>query len=262
MRQTDQPAELYEEPWNDTDEVQPDDSADGPEEAQLREAYTIAGEANKTLKEAREAVRRVRQAQGYFAPESNTGKGLTFQSQLGKGKGGGKGKSSGSKGKPGFSKSFGLCFICGMSGHGYQSCPDRFSKGSKGKGPKGSFGKGKPKGKIHFYDFHMNIFAAQWDETTSRERSPTWALLDTGATENAVGVDALHHMVEHGKFSYSVFMDDRPTFRFGDGLKDQAVSRVDLHDTSLGPISFYVLGCSGCKTPPLIGDGQCEARMF
>eukprot|EP00435_Cladocopium_sp_Y103_P013825 s669_g3.t1 len=251
--------EDYAEPWPEGDEVQPDETADGPEEAQLREAFTIAGEANKTLKDAREAVRRVRQARGYFAPESNTGKGLTFQSQLGKGKGGGKGKFSGSKGKSS-SKGFGPCFICGMSGHGYQSCPDRFSKGPKGKGQKGSFGKGKPKGKVHYYDVHMNIFAAQWDETSSHERSPTWALLDTGATENAVGVDTLGDMVKHGGFSYAVSMDDRPTFRFGNGLKDQAVSRVDLHDTSLGPISFYVLGGSGCKTPPLIGGRTLRSK--
>ena len=36
-------------------------------------------------------------------------------------------------------------------------------------------------------------------------------------------------------------MEDRPTFRFGDGLTLRAKSRVDLHGTSLGEISFYVL---------------------
>ena len=53
-----------------------DDNSD-PVEQQFREAYALAGEANKTLAEAREAVRKVRQARGYFAPESMSGKGIS-----------------------------------------------------------------------------------------------------------------------------------------------------------------------------------------
>ena len=249
-------AEQYETEWADDDDVQPDEAADGPEESQLREAYNIAGEANKTLREAREAVKRVRQARGYYAPESASGKGLTFAA---------KGKSSygkSSKGKGKSSRAYGPCFICGKDGHGYQQCPDRFQKGSKGY-LKGASSKGKSKGKpgkVNFYDIHLNIFAADWDETTSCERKPTWALLDTGATENAVGSDTLSEMISKAGFSYQVTTDDRPTFRFGNGLKDRALSRVDLHGTSLGNLAFYVLGGSGRKTPPLIGARTLRSK--
>ena len=50
---------------------------DGQEESQLREAYALAGEANKTLAQAREAVRQVRQSRGYYSAEASTGTGLT-----------------------------------------------------------------------------------------------------------------------------------------------------------------------------------------
>jgi len=53
-----------------------DDNSD-PAEQQFREAYALAGEANKTLAEARDAVRKVRQARGCFAPESMSGKGIS-----------------------------------------------------------------------------------------------------------------------------------------------------------------------------------------
>ena len=69
--------EQWDESW-EADEIHPDDDADGPEEGQLREAYAISTEAARTLKEAKEAVRKVRQARGYYAPESSSGKGMQF----------------------------------------------------------------------------------------------------------------------------------------------------------------------------------------
>ena len=57
------------EAWNDNaadDLIEPDEPSDLPEESQLREAFALAGEANRTLKEARAAVKRVRQSRGYF----------------------------------------------------------------------------------------------------------------------------------------------------------------------------------------------------
>ena len=243
----------YDVNWNDDDEMIPDDAADGPEEAHFKEAYNIAGEANKTLREAKEAVRRVRQARGYYAPESSTGKGMSFQSAAkshGKGKGG--------AGKSG--KGFGPCFICGKPDHGYRQCPDRFAKGKGQKGLKGK-PKGKGKGKVMYHDIHLDIFSALWDAVTSKERLANWALLDTGATENAVGSEALDGLISQGSYGFSVVTDDRPVFRFGNGLKDQAVSRVDLHDTSLGPLSFYVLGGTGRTTPPLIGARTLRSKQ-
>ena len=89
------------------------------EEQWLEEAYALATEANKTLAEA-------------------TGSGK------------GKGKPPGGKGKG--ASSFGPCFICGQTGHGYQKCPDRWSRGGKSSpmsspSSKGSsFGSGKGSG--------------------------------------------------------------------------------------------------------------------
>ena len=213
----------------------------------------MAAEANRTMAEAREAVRKTRQARGYYSPESMSGKGMASNSSSNKGFSKGKGSGSSGKGKSGF----GPCFICGLRTHGYLNCPDRFSIGkSKGKmkGPPGKGKKGKSKGKNMYSDIHMmNIWTIQWDDIATHGRSHTFAVLDTGATENAVGTDCLHDLIMTGGFSYSVHKDDLPTFRFGNGQRDQAVSRVDLQGTSLGNISFYVLGGTACSTPPLIG---------
>ena len=238
--------------WNAVDELEevaPDNQATEPEEIQLNEAFQLANEANKTLKDAREAVRRVRQARGYYASESNSGKGIVPSSAATSGKGG--------------SPNSGACFRCGMKGHSYVNCPDRFagkSKGkmfskSSGKGFGKSFkgkGKGKSnKGKTFFMD--LDCILSAWDADATHGRDSTRAIIDTGAAENAIGLDSLHDLVSGGKFDYKVDCTDLPTFRFGNGQKDQAVSRVDLAGTSLGDISFYVLGGMACKTPPLIG---------
>ena len=122
----------YGSEWHEDAEVEPDEQAEDPDEVQFREAYALATEANRTLKEAREAVRKVRSARGYFSPEASSGKGMSSSStsrMIGQGSGG---KPSG-KGK-GIT---GPCFRCGMRGHLSADCPDRFSPG-KGAG-KGSF---------------------------------------------------------------------------------------------------------------------------
>ena len=109
----------------------PDERATEPEENQLREAYALASEATRTLQEARAAVKKVRQARGYYAPESMTGKGISGSPTSGTGKSGSSLGAGRGKGKP---RGFGPCFICGKYTHGYAQCPDRSSKGkSKGK---------------------------------------------------------------------------------------------------------------------------------
>ena len=238
--------------WQDWDEseefeeVLPDEKSTDPEEVQLVEAFNIASEAGRTLKDAREAVRRTRLARGYYAPESNSGKGIVPSSSPS--------SSSRSAGK-GNAKSHGPCFICGMPGHGYLVCPDRFAKGNAMKGSKGK-SKGKfrsyGKGKTYFVDLTC-ILSAHWDADAVHGRAPTRAVIDTGASENAIGIDSLHDLVTTGRFQYGVELEDLPTFRFGNGHRDQAVSRVDLLDTSLGSLSFYVLGGMAKQTPPLIG---------
>ena len=207
-----------------------DDSQD-PVEQQYKEAFAIAGEANKTLAEAREAVRKTRQARGYFSPESATGKGLsgspTSRSSYG---GSPKGKSTGG-GKGG--SGYGPCFICGMTGHSYKVCPDRFSKGGgkpgfgKGKsgGKKGKF-KGKGKGKMHsknFYEIGALFFPGEI--YLAGLVNETCVVVDTGASENAVGVDSLGKLVHQGGFQYEVNLTDRPTFRFGNGEQSRATKQ-------------------------------------
>ena len=212
-------------------------SGDSPEEKQLQEAYALAGEAIRTLQEARDAVRKVRAARGYYSPESNSGKGMSPSASKSKGKGSPDG--------------YRRCFICGMYGHPYTRCPDRFSKGGRpsGKGRSGK-GKGGGKGKVHFNEIYVNV---NWDDVTSLKRSATRAVIDTGATENAVGVDCLDALVSFGSFDYDVHHKNLPVFKFGNGQKAPAVSCVSLHDTSLGNLSFFVLGDSGSTTPPLLG---------
>lgn len=256
---------FYESSEWEPGEMVPNEESEDPEERQFSEAYSLANEANKTLQQARDAVKRVRQARGYYAPESVNGKGMT--KSMSKSSKGGSPSSAGSQ--KGYHREG--CFICGKPGHGYMQCPDRFSKGkgktkSKGgfKGKKGKgYGKqkGSPKGKSMNYveypfwesDNYVQTIAAQWDEWTMHSRPHTRVILDTGATENAIGVDALSDLVLAGCFKYQVTQDDLPTFRFGNGHRDQAKSRVDLFETSLGDLSFYVLDGMARTTPPLIG---------
>ena len=113
--------EGYDESWYEGsphDDVPIDESAQEPTEIQYKEAYALANEATKTLAEARDAVRRVRQARGYFAPESMSGKGFS-KSRSPSGSPKGKSGSSGGKSLGGKGKSFGPCFICGLNGHSW-----------------------------------------------------------------------------------------------------------------------------------------------
>ena len=79
----------WQEDWLVEEEpVLPDENSEVAEERQYQEAFAIADEAHRTLREAREAVRKVRAARGYYAPESNMGKGMSPTSAaLNKGKG-------------------------------------------------------------------------------------------------------------------------------------------------------------------------------
>ena len=147
-----------------------------------------------------------------------------------------------------------------MHGHTYSSCPDRFSKGkgkighskgSYGSGKKGKF-KGKGMGKpTHFYD--ISALFVPGEIYLTGMVNDTCVVIDTGASENAVGVDSLNRLVQQGGFQYLVDLEDRPVFRFGNGQQSRAVSRVDLTSTALGTLSFYVLDGEASNTPPSLG---------
>ena len=241
-------------------EIEPNDAADGPEEAQFREAYALAaGEANKTLAQARDAVKKVRMARGYYAPESNSGKGLqsspsSSPARSGKGFGGGSfGAGKGKSGKSGF----GPCFICNRPGRSYVHCPDRFG-GGKSPGKFGKFGKGKGKPS---YFVSLGTLSVFWTADAKSDGCFTRVVIDTGASENAVGAASLQKLLSNGKFMYSVCMEDRPTFRFGNGQRSRAASRVDIQGTSLGTVSFYVLvGEEAEQTPPLLGASTLRSK--
>ena len=42
-------------------------------------------------------------------------------------------------------------------------------------------------------------------------------------------------------------------FKFGNGHQAQALSRADIQGTSIGAVSYYVLGHDATQTPPLLG---------
>ena len=135
----------YEEPDAGIDEEFLEDTSDLgsiPENERYQQAYAIAQEANKTLAEARQAVGKVRAAQGYYDPAGMKGSSKSFKGKRGKGHG---------KAVKGKRTSFGPCFICNSPHHGCLQCPDRFSAkggspaGSPSKGGFGNKGKGKTK---------------------------------------------------------------------------------------------------------------------
>eukprot|EP00435_Cladocopium_sp_Y103_P044426 s1130_g12.t1 len=145
-----------EESWDEwqTDEICPKNESTDPAEVQLAEAFTLAGEANRTLRDAREAVRRVRQARGYYAPESSSGKGFVpLASSPSSSPSAGKGSS---EGKPSFK--------------GSKGC-----KGLKGKSKGSKFGKAKT--------YYVNLSCILWDSDVTNGRALTRAIIDTGASE-------------------------------------------------------------------------------
>ncbi|CAE7836823.1 GIP [Symbiodinium sp. CCMP2592] len=92
-------------------------------------------------------------------------------------------------------------------------------------------------------------------------------VLDTGATETAIGVQTLHDLLQVTRLKYTVDTSERPVFRFGDGMSLRAASKVTLHGTSLGAVSFFVLDGdhrpqtrNASSTPALIGSRYFRDR--
>ena len=86
-------------------------------------------------------------------------------------------------------------------------------------------------------------------------------ILDTGATENAVGVKTLRAIISKSGLKRKVSQEDRPVFCFGDGLSLRACSKGTLYGTALGQVDFYVLDGghrpqthNAKNTPALLGS--------
>ena len=191
-----------------------DESSTDPMELQYKEACVLANEAQRTLAEARDAVKKVRQARGYFAPESASGKGIAGSPSSGRtswsptGSGSSKGKDSWTwKGQ-----FLWTLFICGMHGHSYNQCPDRFAKGKgrfgfgKGKGsPKGKKGNSKgKKGPFKSVQFHDLSFVSSPGIYLAETAQNNRVILDTGASENAVGMESLSRLISSSNVKYAV----------------------------------------------------------
>ena len=281
------------EEWPMESEVEAkDDTSDlgaAPEGERYHEAFALAQEANKTLAEARQAVAKVRAARGYFDPSSIKGSGKGFGGKQSKGKGSTSKSSSTSSSRT----TFGPCFICGSPQHGYQQCPDRFSpKGGSGggmgfsKGKKGkSKGKGYNKGKGGKRPFPVNyameyfVDVEQYEDANFDEElgyinvlsleedwqptqiNPAKVIVDTGATESVAGIASVARLLDTSpEMEYKVELSDRPVFRFGNGLSQRAVSRLDLRTKAMGLMSFYLLDGTAETTPPLLGGRELRKR--
>ena len=265
-----------------------DDVADTEEAKALESAYALAQTANKTLADARQAVAKVRAARGYFDPAGMKGSGKAFSGSS-KGSKGGKGKGGPRPTGKGSRPSFGPCFICGSPNHGYANCPDRWSKGGgkphgkgktkKGKGKSGKKSSSSEKGSFYgSYDgysdgYHYEFFVdlreyqdvnvlslASDDEAFNRGAAKV--IVDTGATESVSGVSSMARLLDSAEppLHYEVNLVDRPRFRFGNGLSQQATSRIDLHTSAFGGMSFYLLDHEAEHTPPLVGGRELHGR--
>ena len=237
------------------DPTQQPDAEEVDESRRLEEAYALAADANKTLAEAKSAVAKVRAARGYY--DSSGMKGGSSGHQKGK-----------SKSKTGKGKSkYGACFICGRHGHSYLHCPDRWASG-KGSSPSSMRSKGKPggKGKVYAVEYEyehaipdINVLS-MFDNNELAVIGTAYVVLDTGATESVAGVSSMSRMIATSDFEYTIALDDRPKFRFGNGECQRAVSKITVWSAALGPTVFYLLDGGAENTPPLLGSREFRKR--
>ena len=266
--------------WTAEEPIEVPVGADAPTKEvynQYNSAQALAVQANRTLQQAREAVRQADQNRGFFpggkGKAGDGGKGKSFGKFKGKGKGKGhKGYAYEEKGK-GKDRSAGDgCVICGSQDHWWRQCPDRHAPQSdKGKSKGKSFGKSKGKGKgkgkkgffaeekawmignlmTFFFAFPVTVAEA----TLFTVIRATQIVLDSGATETAGGADAIQSFIEGlkktgKKFKVQVDRNDKPWFRFADGLWKQALSRVHIYLPCEKWIAIYTLDAD----TPILGS--------
>ena len=249
-------------------------SATPEQQKKLTEAFAAYDAKVRTFVESRELMKSKGANRGYY-------KGKNFKGKKGFGKGKNKpvttvGSSStsvfnnqpadvmASVGQPGYTG----CFICGSKTHDFRGCPNRGSKG----------GKGKPSQK-GIYMVHALEDAGRPSSTarpsTSMEEilvnqisSPDLqghAVLDTGATETVTSLAALEaiHRRRTELLGHSDHVEVVPgfckVFRFGNGMTQSSESFVYLkqqvgnHEIKLGA---YTIDATG--VPLLLGIRTLE----
>lgn len=137
-----------------------------------------------------------------------------------------------------------------LPANGTLKCSDRFAPKGKSFGIGRAEGKGKGVGKGPIekdekdrhttFNFCVCCHSGMIRYPIEEHQHCTRAILDTGATENAVGLDCENDLVVNGGFHVS----DLPAFRFGISNRDQARGRVDLVNPSQG----FIL-CVGWNGP-------------
>jgi len=132
-------------------------------------------------------------------------------------------------------------------------------KGFKGKGKRAYFMEYNP---THYTDYDMShvYVLSTVDENHDQSIAIGKAILDTGATESVAGVAMVARLIDNGLMEYTIRLDDRPSFGFGNGQTQRAVSKLELMTPALGKISFYLLDDGADCTPMLIGARELRKR--
>ena len=128
-----------------------------------------------------------------------------------------------------------------------------------------------------YYDYFMNLDLDEYLDEAAMEEvnvmsldndnattslNPFKVVVDTGATESVCGVTSMARLLDSMDHpEYSVVLHDRPLFRFGNGLSQQATSRLDVHTPAFGLLSFYLLDGDAEMTPPLLGGRELWNRQ-
>ena len=170
----------------------------------------------------------------------------------------------------------GACFACGQMGHGIANCPDRHAPQGKSMSPsskgfskgKGKSKKGKGKGKTYYVEYEyipdgvneINVLSLVENEDLDT-MATSWVVLDTGATESVARVNSMTRIMQtYDDRDYRITLHERPTFRFGNGMTQRAISRIHLKSKALGEVAFYLLDGTASNTPPLLGSKDMRER--
>lgn len=107
---------------------------------------------------------------------------------------------------------------------------------------------------------YVNVLSLQDDDGLQTVQDAK-VIIDTGATESVAGVTCMARLLDRIKSNYKVCLSDRPKFKFGNGMVQQATSRVDIFTKALGDVSFYLLDGTAEFTPPLLGGKELWYRQ-